>query len=361
MHKPIKICYVLPEYRKDTDSHFYHLYELLERLSKKTNELDLFLVIERGENRDIKLGNRTYVQRFKFLPLRFLESFFILLKARILGYKNFYVHYAYIGGINAGIISRLSKANSFYWNCAMNWAFKQKLSSKISFKLCLKLAKTLVTCSNKMKEEHIKHYGLSSNKIKVITNWVNLERFKKQEIKNKKKKTILFVHWLSKRKGVNMIIPIILNLKNYFSNFELLIIGNGPYKDKLLEEIKENKLDKFIKVLGGVPNKEIAKYYTMADVFIMPSREEGFGRVLLEAMAVGIPYVAFDIGSVKEISSSIARRFLVKPYDIEKFAYKIEILFSDRKIYNEFKKEELEKVKEYSLTNTVNKFIKLFS
>ena len=92
----------------------------------------------------------------------------------------------------------------------------------------------------------------------------------------------------------------------------------------------------------------------------MPSMEEGFPRVLLEAMASGVPYVASDVGAVREISPEIAQRFLVKPGDIEMFAHKIEALISDRKTYDDFKKEELKKVKQYSLDGAINRFIKLF-
>jgi glycosyltransferase involved in cell wall biosynthesis len=370
MQKLTKVCYILPEYNPDTDSHFYHLYELLENLS---NRLDIFLIVERSRAKNIKLGNKVYVQKFRFLPLRFVESFLIILWARILGYRNFYTHYCYIGGANAGIISRLFGGKSYYWNCAMNWLFKQKTFSKIGFKLCLKLANFLVTCSQTMKEEHIKHYGLNTDKIKVMPNWVSLDRFKRQETpaaarkakSKKQRKTLLFVHWLAERKGAHLLVPIIKELSHHLPsvtrNLRLLIVGEGPYKDKLLKEIKENKLDKFIKFLGKVPNREITRCYAMTDIFIMPSRKEAFGRVLLEAMAMGIPYVAFDIGSAREISPPAAHRFLVKPGDIEKFAYKIDVLISNKEIYNKFRKEELERVKEYSLEKTIDRFIKLFS
>ena len=215
MRKPIKICFIIPEYSEDTSDHFYHHYELIKELSKR---LDIFLIAEKGN-----VGNlasyikRVYVQRFKFLPLRFLESFFVILRARILGYKNFYTHYCYIGGINAAIISRLFGGKSYYWNCAMNWLFKQKSFSKIGFNLSLRLSHYLVTGSEEMKKSYSEHYNLALNKIKVMPNWINLERFQPaadhpQGDKHQVVKNILFVHWLSKRKGADLIVPIIKHL-----------------------------------------------------------------------------------------------------------------------------------------------------
>jgi hypothetical protein len=101
-----KLCYILPEYNEKTSDHFYHHYEFLEELSTK---IDIFLIIEKSNVKRISFGNfkKVYVQGCKLLPFRFLESFLLVLRARLLGYRNFYTHYCYIGGINAGIISRL--------------------------------------------------------------------------------------------------------------------------------------------------------------------------------------------------------------------------------------------------------------
>ncbi len=356
-----KLCYILPEYNGEIAGHFYHQYELLRELSKR---LDVFLVIEKANVEKINFGNfrKVYIQKFRFLPLRFLESFLVVLRARILGYKNFYTHYCYIGGINAGIISRLFRGKSYYWHCEMIWEFKQKIFSKIGFNLSLKLSHSLVTGSKKLKKEYAKHYGLKLNNIKVVPNWVNLNRFKAQNAKRKAQNTILFVHWLAERKGAHLIVPIakqlVLNPKSQILNPKFLIIGDGPLKNKIQKEIKENKLGKYIKLLGKVPNKELMKYYTQADIFIMPSLQEGFPRVIIEAMAMGIPYIASDVGAVREISPKIAQEFIVERGNVEKFAEKISTLLSNQEIYNQFRKEELEKVKEYSLEKVAKKLHK---
>lgn len=352
-----KLCYILPDYNEDNVSHFYHLYEFLEELSRK---LDIFLIIEKG-NVGSRTSNmkRVYVQRFRFLPLRCLESFLVILWARILGYKNFYTHYCYIGAINAAIISRLFGNKSYYWNCAMNWLFKQRALSGLGYRLSMKLSHYLVTGGEIMKQGYAENYGLKPEKIKLIPNRINLNRFKPETKKQNKIKTILFAHWLSERKGADTIIPIAKGLE---TRAKFVIVGDGPYKEKLLREIKQNKLEKFIEVVGFVPNKDIVDYYKKADILILPSLEEGFPLTLLEAMAMGVPYVAFDVGAVREISPRVAQEFIVKPGDIKEFTKKINILLSasDKKIYHRFRKEELEKVKEYSLERVLDKFIKLF-
>jgi len=361
MQKPIKLCYILPDYNSKTDTHFFHLYEFLEKASK---ELDVFLIVERSNKEDIGSAmpgiKNIYVQKFKFIPFRFVESFIAILIARIKGYKNFYTHYCYIGGINAAVISRIFGGKSYYWNCAMNWLFKKKNSSKIGYELCLKWSHYLITGSEEMKKGYANRYNLKPEKIKVMPNWLNLERFQPSGKKNNAVKNILFVHWLSKRKGVDMIVPIVLKLKQTIPDFKLTVIGHGPYKEKLLEEVKENNLENLITVLGGVPQKEVVEHYDRSDIFIMPSMEEGFPRVLLEAMAMGVPYVATDVGAVREMSPETAQRFLTRPGEVEKFVQKIEVLMTDQKTYKKFRDEELEHIKNYSLENVLTKFLNLF-
>ena len=367
MQIPIKICYVLPEYNETTDSHFYHLYEFLQEISKK---IDLFLIVEKSDTEEINLGNHVYIQKYRFLPLRFLESFFAVLKARRLGCKIFYTHYAYNGAVNAAVICKLFGGKSYYWNCAMNWLFKQKRVSGLGYRLSLKLSDFLVTGTETMKQSYVDHYKLNPEKIKVMPNWINLDRFKNSQPKAgpsraEKLTNILFVHWLSKRKGADMLVSIvkhfIADFKSAVPDFKLQVIGDGPYKEELENEIKMQKLEKFIELIGPVSNKYIIDYYKKADIFLMPSMEEGFPRVLLEAMAMGVPYVASDVGGVRDISPEIAGRFLVRFGDTEMFAHKLEALISDKKTYKEFQKEEMENVKQYDLKKIADKFIGILS
>ena len=94
-----------------------------------------------------------------------------------------------------------------------------------------------------------------------------------------------------------------------------------------LNSIIQRNLGERIKLLGAVPNRDILKYFIAADVFLMPSREEGFPRVLIEAMAAGLPYVASDIGGVREISPPQAQEFIVKSGDIDGYVEKIKNAF----------------------------------
>ena len=356
----VKLCYVLPKFDLETDTHFFYIYFLINEVSK---ELDMSLIIEKS-NSDVfffKNVENIYIQKFKWVPLRFLENLLLILWNRIRGYNNFYVHYSYISAFNAGLISKLSRARTFYWNCGMMWLFgKDKF-----LKVVLKSVNFLVTGVNVLKEGYCQNYEINSNKVKIMPNWVDLERFQninrefiyKKYALDKSKIYILFLHRLAKRKGAHYIVPVTRLLKNL--NVEFLVAGDGPYEDILRQKIKDNELNN-IKLLGRVPNKNVSALMSVSKLFFMPSEEEGFPRVLLESMASGLPYVVSDIGGVREISTEEQQQFIFKIGDIEAMSNAIKKILNDRDLYEKLKDTNLKQVQQFDIKEVSQKFINLF-
>ena len=114
--------------------------------------------------------------------------------------------------------------------------------------------------------------------------------------------------------------------------------------------------------MGEVPQRELPAYYRAADVFLMPSEEEGFPHVLLEAAAAGIPYVASDVGGVREITALELRRYLVPSGDVSAFSSKIlELLTAPRDNITRIASIEQTWVEQYDTHAVLPEFIKLFS
>jgi glycosyltransferase involved in cell wall biosynthesis len=349
-----KICYVLPKFDLNIDTHYFYLYDFINEVAKDT---DLILLIEKS-NSDIsffKNISKVYVQKFSWAPLRIVENFLLLLWIRLQGVKIFYIHYSYISAINASLIARLSGAKTFYWSCGMMWLFgKDK-----ALGLVLKLINHLVTGVEALKSGYIEHYGISADKVKIMPNWIDLDRFSNINIDliykkynlNSTDKYILFVHRLAKRKGAHYI----ANLAKNNLEFKFLIAGDGPYRKELEQEIKG--LDNVI-LLGKVPNKDVPGLMNISKLFFMPSEEEGFPRVLLESMATGLPYVAFDIGGVREISIKNQQDYIVD--NIDDMDVVIKKLLNNQAIYDKLKQVNLDHVRQFDLKQVKNKFIELF-
>lgn len=344
-----KLVYILPEYREDIGTHFFYNVELLRRAR---NALDIYLIIERGERP--KDFTRAYLQRFHFFPLRALELLCVLLVLRVKGYKKFWTHYSFFGGVLTPLFGK-----SFYWNCGMPWLYRRGAVEEYFFRLALRRS-ILVTGTEGMKRQYATHYDLREERIRVLPNGINLARYevwrgRKGEARAKlglahDAKVVLFLHRLSKRKGADMIMPVAKQFEND-PNILFLVAGTRPLENM----IQGNN----IKLVGEVSQRDVPMYFAVADVFFMPSEEEGFPHVILEAMAMGVPIVASDVGGVREIVPETLRDFII-PQDTKLFAEKIKILL-DVKHPNPISEQEREWVNRYDLNSVGQQFLKVIS
>jgi len=353
----MKVVYVLPKYDEGAGEHFFHIYKLLGELGKKTQ---LSVLIEKSSGRP-KFANVQHTVSINSTSIfaRFFETFFKLLMLRVAGYDTFYVHYSFFGAVTASIITRFTGGKVFYWNCGLPHLYfrhfwesgwlKSKFNDDWPLRVSLKMVDFLVTGTERMKKYYHLEFGVPLKKILVVPNEIDLERFKAKHQKNKVPQ-VLFVHRMSERKGAHYLVPIAERvLKRVKANF--VLAGDGPYLPKLQSDIKRKKLGKYVKTLGSVPNKEVMKMYSQSDVFLMPSDEEGFPRVLLEAMATGTPFVASDVGGVRDIVPS--QDCVVEKGDIDAFAGKIVELLSNDKLRTKLSKAGLKQVKKYDLKKVV--------
>ena len=144
-----------------------------------------------------------------------------------------------------------------------------------------------------------------------------------------------------------------------------VIIGDGPERGNLELRINPStslgagnyELWNKVRMLGWIPNKELPMYYAIADVFIMPSDEEGFPRVLLEAMAMKVPFVASDAGGVKEIIPEVFREYLCPAGEIDCFSANIKkLLLKNKGEIEELKRMEYEQAKVFGPENPLKIF-----
>ncbi len=337
--------------------------------------MDIFLIIEKGDQTAFLGEGRVYVQKFSFRPLKALENLLIIKYARLSGYKDFYIHYSFLSAFNASLVAGLSGGRTFYWNCGLPWLYKRNFLRDKFERLVYRSVNFLVTGTEGMKKEYAKHYRLPLSKIKVMPNWIDLEKVKGQrskvkgsEIKKKlnipdDSKVLLFVHRLSRRKGAHYLPEIVRRLNSMIpdSSFMILVAGDGPERKSVESRIKNYELWNKVRFLGWIPQNEVLKYFVIADIFILPSEEEGFPHVLLEAMATGVPFVAFDVGGVKEVIPRDFSRYLAESSNLNFFIKKIgELLRIDSKNLEILRKSELDWVKKFDIKFAMEKFKNLF-
>jgi len=157
-----------------------------------------------------------------------------------------------------------------------------------------------------------------------------------KDFSNKKaRKQLLAIGRLSYQKGYNYLLDIFEKLSHKIPDWNLCIIGEGPLEKWLNDEIKKRKLKHRICLMK--PIKEISKMYIDSSIYIMTSRFEGFPMVLLEAQSFGLPIVSFDCDTgPRDIIHNGIDGFLVKPYDINEMANRIEQLIKDKELRKRF-------------------------
>ena len=154
------------------------------------------------------------------------------------------------------------------------------------------------------------------------------------------KKIILNVGNLVPVKGHEHLIKAMVNVLKARKDVLLVIIGDGPLRDRLDDLGRKLGLDEYIKFGGSKPHHEIPLWMNAADVFVLPSLRESFGLVVLEALAVGTPVVATINGGSEEVVTSEDYGLLCPPADPECLAEKILIALE--------KDWDMEKIRKYA-------------
>jgi glycosyltransferase involved in cell wall biosynthesis len=183
-----------------------------------------------------------------------------------------------------------------------------------------KNATLIVTVSKYSSRKIIKFYNVNRAKIRIVPNCVDTQHFKpsrscealRRQIGIDSKLCVLFVGRLIPRKGLLYLIEAAKRIIKEFSQTIFVIVGNGPLRNNLLANLEKMSLsDKFV-FLGDVNESELPAVYNCADVFALPSIQEGQGIALLEAQATAKPVVAFDVGGVSEVILDKETGLLVK-------------------------------------------------
>ena len=129
--------------------------------------------------------------------------------------------------------------------------------------------------------------------------------------------TVLFVGRLYRRKRVEVLLRAAAQLRDRLRRLEVRLVGDGPCSAALHSLARELKLEGIVTWLGDISRSSLAAEYNRAQVFCLPSVQEGFGIVLLEAMASGKPVVASRAAAIPEV---LPHGILVEPESPEALA-----------------------------------------
>jgi glycosyltransferase involved in cell wall biosynthesis len=228
------------------------------------------------------------------------------------------------------------------------------------YKFLLKISKEKINlvlpCSNAVGSKLMEKIGFPRDKIKIIYNFVDLDKFKRKTSLSKQSKfTIGFVGRLSKVKGCEYLIKSLSYLE---FNFECLIVGDGELKSDLIQLVEELNLRKKVQFLGY--KKDIEKIYPLFDVLVMPSLSEASPMVFYEAQAFGVPIIGSNIPAVNEFVIPNRNGLLFRVKDYLDLSEKINKYFFEKNIWKKMQANSIQGIKHYSLKNYLKKLEKIY-
>ena len=346
-----KLCYVIYEYSRDTDRHYFHLYEFLELLAK---DVDLFVIALGGDRPDIPgVAHAEVLSRESQSPTahrRYAHpgmgaTFKALHRARKLGYRRVFVHYSFPVARRAALYGRLRGMQVYLWHSILVHKLIEDVDGNRLMSwlhhLTFRLVHGLVTSSTYMKSYYVKEFRLPEHKVKVVRSSISLERFDPDQYDRAAErarlgygpddKVVLYVHGLERGKGCLELPEITSLVRARVPESRFEIVGDGSRRDEIVAELERRQMTDRVTMRGRIPNTEIMKFYAAADIFIMPSRFEEFSRVLLEAMAMGVPFVSSDgSGPILSYVSPTQKDWVVPAMRTAEFAQRtVQLLQND--------------------------------
>jgi len=220
--------------------------------------------------------------------------------------------------------------------------------------------------------EHLrKDFGLREERVKVIYNGIETDRYTPgRDLKDNglirrmglspDKTTVGTVGRLSPVKGQDHLIDAFGGALKKNGSLQLLIIGEGPEKESLLEKARRKGISGDVVIDAGL-DEPLEKYLALMDIFCLPSLKEGLGLSLMEAMATGCACIASDTGGPAEIIEDGRTGLLVLPGDRRALAAAITRLAEDGGLRSGLAEAARGKaLKEFSLEDNVDRTIEVY-
>lgn len=206
--------------------------------------------------------------------------------------------------------------------------WKQKDITAIRFWDALSSHKVIVL-TEKTRKDYIAKFHTNPKKVRCIYNWIDDKVVAAKKAYDDNSRKILSVGRFGKEKGYDMLVEVAKAILPRHPDWQWHVFGTGETFEEIAAKTAEYGLDKQLILKGNV--QDAYKLYSEYAFLVLPSYREGLPLVLLEASAVGLPMVSFDIETgPNEIIDEGRNGLLIPPYDLEEMKEKIEELMSNQ-------------------------------
>ena len=272
---------------------------------------------------------------------RFLQAGYVASECRRLGASHIHAQFANRPTTIAQLASRMIGI-PFSFTAHATDIFKSGVSREaLAHKT--KAARFVVTVSDFNKaflEDACQGAKESTDKIKRIYNGIDLERFSPNGFPPREPFRIVCVARLVEKKGHGLLVKAAKILHDKGHAIEVRLVGKGPLRSALREQIHAAKLENVVYLEGPKTQLEVLEYYHRAHLVVLPSvvsadgNREGLPVSIVEALACGVPVVATDLTGIPEVVQHEQNGLIVPPGNAAELAHAIERVLEDRMLYD---------------------------
>jgi glycosyltransferase involved in cell wall biosynthesis len=368
--RPKKLTYLV-NYMSATDSqHWVHIPNLLTELGRLG--WDIRLVSERGgRGEEEVLGQRVTFLSRRSKWRRAVALVILLARMRSSGGRLVFVRISKFAAFASALLGRLFGWRTLFWlsGAVEDFNLRQGPKARIAkawLGLLFRLIDRLATGPEAMVDYYAAQYQLPPAKILMLYNDIELRGVDRSRQRPKDGIHVLLVHRLSPVRETHRYFPALLSaLGRSASRLDrpivLDICGAGDEREQLERQCEKPPAGVEPRFHGAVPQRALGPFYDAAELFVMPSYREGFPRVILEAMARGLPIVSTDAGGTRDIVGAEQQSFVVDRDDADAFAGAVERLLLDPEERRRLAAENIIAVRRFSTVEVARMYDRALS
>jgi glycogen synthase len=212
-----------------------------------------------------------------------------------------------------------------------NGVYQRSAFLRATWRALLDRASLVTGCSQQVIDEAVQAYGPALlDKARVITNGVDVNAVRSAEPEMRPRPYVVGIGRFVRQKGFDLLIDGFARIAADHADLDLVLAGDGPERDSLVRQTAESPFAERIEFLGGVPSPRAFGLLRGASAFVLASRHEPQGIVILEAMAAGAPVLAAGVGGVPEIVRDGVNGLVFEGGSAESLAAGLHRILTDR-------------------------------
>ncbi|HET6594609.1 MAG TPA: glycosyltransferase [Anaerolineales bacterium] len=234
-----------------------------------------------------------------------------------------------LGNISAKLL-RLPSVCTIHVLPSLDVKTKTKLHQKVEWFTLRHFCDRVISVSEEARQYHMRVSGAPHGQVTTIYNGIDMTAFSSldyaQERSNVRAElgipaqadVLVTVAVLRPPKGIQCMIRALPVILDSHPNTYYLIVGNGPHREALREEVSKAGVKERV-IFAGM-RQDVPRLLAASDIFVLPTLTEALPTVLAEAMAARLPLIASRVGGVPEMITERQNGFLVQPEDIQELS-----------------------------------------